>query len=205
MEELKYFKLAKQLNERFREELLKKEAHFRGNIKSCSLISLNRETPAIGISDILTETAAESKLSEFEPQKPGLKIPKKYLQSWIILHAIKHNHILPFGDNLNLTFITSELAIVLRGNKRVNDILAINENEDLVVIKLLCQENKKEQAKEQALEFKKIIEDEDEKDFFKELTKLMTGRSWSGNVKCVIVWTKDAQNPRREEIEVYQL
>jgi hypothetical protein len=203
MEKLKHFKLAKQLNERFYEELLKKEAHFRGNINSCSLISLNRETPETGISNV-TETNAESTLLNFNPQKPGRETPEKSLQSWIILNAIRNNHILPFGDNL--TFITSELAIVLKDNKHINDILAINENNDLVVIEL--KSLRVNEVKEQALEFEKIIKEE--RDFFRQLTELMTGRNWNGNVKCAIVWPKanresqKSQDTRYEEIEVYQ-
>ncbi|MDL2331288.1 hypothetical protein LJC62_04720, partial [Odoribacter sp. OttesenSCG-928-A06] len=51
-EKLKYFKLAKSLNEKFHKQLLEMEAHFRGSINSYSLISLNRNTPEKGKSGI---------------------------------------------------------------------------------------------------------------------------------------------------------
>ena len=204
-ENLKYFKLANELNEKFSKKLLEMEAHFRGNVKSCSLISLNSETPEIGVSGIKTMEKAEKELSKFKPEKHR-DTPEKSLQSWIILNAIRNNHILPFGDNL--TFITSELAIVLENNKRmVNDILAINENNDLVVVEL--KSARVNQVKDQALDFKKIIQSNEHKTFFKHLTELMTGKSWSGNVQCVIVWKKANGTPKPpqdkyKEIEEYQ-
>ena len=203
---LKYFKLASALNEKFRKELLEREAHFRGNVNSCSLISLNTKTPEKGVSGI-TERNAEKKLADFNPDEPKRKTPEKSLQSWIILNAIRNNHILPFGENL--TFITSELAIVLEDNRRVvNDILAINENNDLVVVEL--KSARVNQVKEQAIEFKQVIQSGEYKIFFEDLTEAMTGKSWSGNVKCVIVWptangkSQKTQDTRHEKIEVYQ-
>jgi len=203
MKELEYFKLAKSLNEKFSEELLKKEAHFRGNIKSFSLISLNSKTHERGDSGIKTEKTAESKLLNFNPKVPHKTrvTPEKILQSWIILNAIRNNHILPFGDNL--TFITSELAIPLGTKRRiVNDILAINENNDLVVIEL--KSIRVNQVKKQALEFKQIILSDKYKTFFEDLTKLMTGKSWSGNVKCVFVWPKANGKPSEKDKEIVE-
>jgi hypothetical protein len=208
--DIKYFKLAKSLNEKFSAELRKKEAHFRGNINSFSLISLNSKTPEIGKSGITTEENAKEELSKFKPKEPKRKTPEKSLQSWIILNAIHNDHILPLGNNL--TFISSELAIVLKDNKRmVNDILAIDGDNNLVVIEL--KSARVNQVKEQAIEFKKVIQSDEYKLFFKLLTELMTGKSWNGNVKCVIVWPKANGDPRPtqeknkeryKEIEEYQ-
>jgi len=202
--DLKYFELVKLLNEKWSEELLKKEAHFRGNISSFSLISLNSKTPEIGISKITTEEKAKEELSKFNPKEPERKTPEKSLQAWVILNAIRNDYILPFGKNL--TFITSELAIVLEDNKRiVNDILAIDENNNLVIIEL--KSIRVNQVKEQAIKFKAIIESQ--KDFFGELTKLMTGKSWNGNVKCMVVLPKangkEQEIPKKyRDVEEYQ-
>lgn len=181
--ELMYFELAKQLNKEHHEKLYKINAHFRGNINSLSLISLDKKTPEIGISGIKSKEDAVEELSAFSPKKPNRGTPEKALQSWIILHAINNNNILPFGKNL--TFITSELAIVI-GNKRiVNDILAINQHGDLVVIEL--KSKRVNEVKQQALDFKEIINGH--KEFFAELTKLVTdGKEWNGEVRCMIVW-----------------
>jgi hypothetical protein len=202
-ENLKYFKLAKELNEKFHNELLEKEAHFRGNINSFSLISLSRETPEKGVS--VTKENAEEKLLRFKPEPPKRETPEKSLQSWIILNAIRNNHILPFGDNL--TFITSELAIQLENKKVVNDILAIDKDNNLVVIEL--KSIRVNQVKEQALEFKQIILSDEYKIFFKQLTELMTCKVWNGEIRCMIVWPKTSGKPQKpqekyKEIEEYQ-
>jgi len=205
-ENLKYFNLANELNEKFSQKLLEKKAHFRGNVNSFSLVSLNSETPEIGVSRIKTVRKAEEELSKFNPKEPMRKTPEKSLQAWIILNTIQNNYILPFGNNL--TFITSELAIVLEDKKRVvNDILAINENNDLVVIEL--KSIRVNQVKDQVLKFKKeVILSDKYKSFFEDLTKLMTRKSWSGNVKCVIVWPKrngeSQPQEKYKEIEEYQ-
>ncbi len=41
---LKYFKIANELNDEFHKELIKKKLHFRGNENSFSLISVAKET-----------------------------------------------------------------------------------------------------------------------------------------------------------------
>ena len=197
-EKLKYFELAKKLNSAHGEELLRKRAHFRGNVNSCSLISLDSETPEIGESGI-TESNAKTKLSKFNPRKPKRKTPEKSLQSWIILSALRNNYILPFGKNL--TFITSELAI----KRVVNDILAINENNDLVVIELKTK--RVNEVKDQALKFKDLIWED--KEFFGQLTELMAERPWSGKIKCAVVWPKSGGRSQRisekhSDIEEYQ-
>jgi len=189
-EKLKYFELAKKLNAMHREELVIKEAHFRGSMNSCSLISLNHETAEIGESGITEKNAARI-LTGFNPKSPGRPTPEKTLQAWIILNALRNNHILPFGDNL--TFITSELASV-NDDKTVNDILSINETNDLVVIELKPERINK--VKQQALKFKDIILS-DKEGFFKRLTELMTGKDWSGKVICAIVWPKAKGKARK--------
>lgn len=194
--ELRYFEMAKELNETFHEDLLKKEAHFRGNINSYSLISLNEETPEIGKTNIKSKYPKE-KLDKFHPDKPKRITPEKSLQAWVILNAIRNDNQLPFGDNL--TFITSELVIALEKGKIVNDILAIDKENNLVVIEL--KSSRVNQVKQQALDFKEEIESR--KSFFQQLTKLMTGREWNGKIRCMVVWPK-ASGKTRRDIEKYR-
>ncbi|GAB6008462.1 PDDEXK family nuclease [Dysgonomonas reticulitermitis] len=147
-------------------------------------MSLDPKTPEIGISPINRKNA-EEKLLNFDPKEPVRKTPEKILQAWIIFNAIQNNNLLPFADNL--TFITSELAIVLKDNKRiVNDILAIDKDNNLVVIEL--KSSRVNKVKEQATKFKEVIESEPF--FFRFLTKLMTDRDWSDTIRCVVVWPK---------------
>lgn len=201
---LYYFKCAKELNEEFYEELISKRAHFRGSFNSIALISLDEKTPEIGKS-FHSKKGAENGLSCFNPQKPGrLTTPEKKLQAWIILNALNNGNKLPF--DANLTFISSEVAIVLDNNKRiVNDILALDEQDKLVVIEL--KTIRVTEVKEQALRFKKVIEER--KECFYELTKLMTGREWNGEVRSMIVWPatnggkERACKPEYADVEEY--
>lgn len=201
--ELEYFQLAKSLNCDFHDILAEKKAHFRGNTNSCSLISLDPRTPEIGISNI-NKKNAEDKLLNFKPLKPARDTDEKTLQAWIILNAIQNNNILPFGNDL--TFITSELAIVLEDKKRiVNDILAIDKDDNLVVIEL--KSLRVNEVKDQTIKFKEVIESDPI--FFSHLTKLMTDRHWNGSIRCMVVWPKSegktrAISPEYEEVEVYE-
>ncbi len=200
---MEYFQLAKSLNCHFHDILAEKKAHFRGNTNSCSLVSLDPQTPEIGISKI-NKKNAESKLFGFNPKKPGRVTFEKELQAWIILNAIQNKYLLPFGDGL--TFITSELAIVLKDNKRiVNDILAIDKDDNLVVIEL--KSLRVNEVKDQAIKFKEVIESDPI--FFSYLTELMTDRSWSGTIRCMVVWPKSegkarAMSQEYGEVEIYE-
>lgn len=201
---LKYFQIAKMLNDKYNGTLIQMKAHFRGNMNSYSLVSLDSVTPEIGISG-LTKEYAKSELFKFSPQKPIRCTPEKVLQSWIILNAIENNYLLPFGENL--TFITSELVIPLENNKRiVNDILAIDGDDNLVVIEL--KSLRVNEVKEQSLRFKEVIESRDD-DFFKELIKLMLGRNWNGKIRCMVVWPQKEGKKRPlsqnyKDVEVYE-
>jgi hypothetical protein len=54
-EKLKYFKIAKQLNEENHLLLIERKLHFRGNFGSISLISIDRKTAEMGIPNIKTK------------------------------------------------------------------------------------------------------------------------------------------------------
>lgn len=180
--QLDFFKFAKELNEKYHEELRAKKAHFRGNFNSIALISLDKDTPEIG-KGFRSKEKAENALPCFNPQKPNRDTLEKSLQAWIISYALNNENTLPFGDNL--TFISSEIALVLDQNKRiVNDILALDEQGSLVVIEL--KTIRVLEVKKQTIEFKKAIETK--KECFQELTKLMVGREWNGNIRCMVVW-----------------
>ncbi|MDL2331216.1 hypothetical protein LJC62_04330, partial [Odoribacter sp. OttesenSCG-928-A06] len=74
-----------------------------------------------------------------------------------------------------------------------------------VVIEL--KSSRVNEVKKQANNFKKEIELQ--KDFFRELTFLMTNREWNGKVRCIIVWPKvesiARKNPEEyKEVEEYQ-
>lgn len=199
-----YFKCAKELNEEYHEELIAKRAHYRGSFNSIALISLDENTPEIGKS-FRSKEGAKNGLLCFNPQEPrGKTTPEKKLQAWIILNSLNNENKLPF--DANLTFISSEVAIVLDDNKRiVNDILALDEQGRLVVIEL--KTIRVTEVKEQTLRFKKVIEER--KECFYELTRLMTGREWSGEVRCMVVWPatnggkERACKPEYADVEEY--
>lgn len=182
MESTSYLKLAKELNDELHDELLKKKVHFRGSMNSLSLISLASETAERGVTGIKSKNAAIEKLKTFKVDMPGRNTPEKKLQSWIILAAMRNGGILPFGDGLR--FLTSELAFKEKERKIVNDILALNPENDLVVIEL--KSSRLTKVFDQTIEFQKLIEHE--KELFAEIVQTVGGCIWSGKVQKVIVW-----------------
>ncbi len=205
---LKYFKNAKNLNEEFQAELKTKKLHFRGNLGSFSLISLDRKTPEQGKGGFKEESQGREFLPKIEihlSDKLG-KIERgelrtrptreKELQAWIINYAINNGYNLPFSSGLK--FLTSELAFQKSEKKIVNDILAIDQEGTLVVVELKSVRDKKE-LERQVDDFCMIIADK--KAFFKELVVFLAPeRPWNGKVRKMIVWP-DANNKTRADWE----
>ncbi|MCP3681380.1 MAG: DUF91 domain-containing protein [bacterium] len=205
VDKLEYFKIATKLNKEREKDLRTKKLHFRGNINSFSLISLDRETPERGISQLKTEKrgnkALDEKIDEILEEIKYAKATdcnktritrEKELQAWIIDYALNHKkHLLPFGDGIE--FLTSELAIK-QGKKRVvNDILGIDKHKNLVVIELKSDRNKTTLEK-QVNKFSELIK-ADKSNFFVDLVSLLAGRKWSGNTKGMIVWPNAYTSP----------
>ena len=201
---LKYFKIAKKLNEELKKDPSARKLHFRGNIGSFSLISLDRETPEQGkggfkdekkgwnfykneIDALLATKKEKIRCGESRPTR------EKELQAWIINYAINNEYQLPFASGLK--FLTSELAFHTP-EKIVNDILAIDDQGSLVVIELKSTRHKTT-LEGQIDAFCDVIVDK--KDFFKELIALLAPqRAWNGCVRKMIVWP-DANGKTRSD------
>lgn len=201
---LKYFKIAKKLNEELKKEPSARKLHFRGNIGSFSLISLDRETPEQGKGGFKDEEQGwnfykkeidallATKREKIE-RKESRPTREKELQAWIINYAINNEHQLPFANGLK--FLTSELAFHTP-KKIVNDILAIDDQGSLVVIELKSARHKTT-LEGQLDAFCNVIADK--KDFFKELVALLAPqKAWNGCVRKMIVWP-DANGKSRND------
>lgn len=204
---LRYFHIAHELNEEHKEKLKSLDLHFRGNVKSISLISLHPDTPEIGISGITTKEKAIKELEKADFKKPKRDTPEKQLQAYIIRTALKNDNYLSF--DINIQFLTSELAIYNEKGKRVvTDILGIDNQNNLIVIELKSS-RLKTRIEEQIDNYTSIIEQEQA--FFSALVKLLTnGRKWSGDVKKMGVCPKATRVNRkvlREDVRevVYEL
>lgn len=108
----KYFKLAKRLNEKYKDKLNETDKdnqgkmHCRGNVKGISLVSLDSKTPEMGYSGIKTE---EKFMTLISPKKvleeKKRKNTEKILQANIIDKEMSNTYnLLQFGDNIK--FIT---------------------------------------------------------------------------------------------------
>jgi len=192
-ERLKYFKLAKEYNEKYKD--IFKEAHIRGNQKSLSLISLKKGWAELGYSGLKTDKTILSKLQKITEKPKNINKPEKELQAWIIKNAIKNNHTLPCGDNIQ--FITSEMAVTKNKKRVVNDILGFKDG-SLYVIEL-----KSDRAMgrliEQVENFKKIIEEE--KKLFDDLCKLYNHNWDKESIIKVVVWPYN-KNGKKSSIEL---
>jgi hypothetical protein len=199
---LKYFRLAKELNDENHELLVEKKFHFRGNENSISLISLNKETAEKGISNITDKEKAKLLLENLPNlEEPKRNTPEKVIQAWIIHTAMKNNGRLPFKDNL--TFITSELVFknkeeynLLEQKKDIrNDILAFDNENNLCIVEL--KYTRSNDVKKQTLEFEKVVKNEF--DFFNELLTLHTNRIWNKEIRKISVWPYTSGSPKKQE------
>ncbi|SDN00332.1 hypothetical protein SAMN05421813_13238 [Daejeonella rubra] len=206
-EELKYFKLAKELNKKHHTSLLENQLHFRGNLKSFSIVSVSQKSPECGKSGLISKEQAEKHLNVSPKhwlKNPGRKTEEKNLQAFIINHSLNNNGILPFGD---FEFVTSEMVLKLsNGKKIINDILAIDSDNKLAIIELKSIRNNK--VKQQAIEFEKKVR-LDTTPLIKELVKIITGKTWNGNIRKIAVWqAPKSQRPilsnnLLDEVELY--
>lgn len=201
-EELKYFKLAKELNDEHHDLLIEKKLHFRGNKNSVSLISLAKETAEKGVPNIKEKEKAKSILhNQIILEEPKRDTPEKVLQAWIILDAMRNKGKLPFKENL--TFITSELVFankeeyqLSKPNRDIrNDILAIDNDNNLCIIEL--KYSRVNEVKKQTIEFEKVVKNETE--FFHQLVLLYTNQKWNGSIRKIAVWPNTTGKTRLQE------
>jgi len=195
MKELKYIKIAHELNTELAGKLAAQEFHFRGNLNSFSLISLSKGTPEMGYSGLQTKETGKKRFNEaihlegFKPRtltngKKG-KNPEKELQAWIIKHALSNDLKLPFDPSIK--FLCSELSLKMKDGKRaVNDVLGIDVSGNLVIIELKTDRHKK-RLTEQVNNFEEAIVLNEE--FFKKLVKVfLPSEEWSGKIKKIVIW-----------------
>jgi hypothetical protein len=201
-EELKYFKLAKELNDEHHDLLVEKKLHFRGNKNSVSLISLAKETAEKGVPNIKEKEKAKSILhNQIILEEPKRDTPEKVLQAWIILDAMRNKGKLPFKENL--TFITSELVFankeeyqLSKPNRDIrNDILAIDNDNNLCIIEL--KYSRVNEVKKQTIEFEKVVKNETQ--FFHQLVLLYTNQKWNGSIRKIAVWPNTTGKARLQE------
>jgi len=201
-EEFKYFKLAKELNDKHHNFLIENKLHFRGNKNSVSLISLARETAEKGISNIKGIEEAESILqNQILLEKPKRDTPEKVLQAWLILDSMGNSGQLALKDNL--TFITSELVFANKEEYKLskqkkdirNDVLAIDNDNNLCVIEL--KSSRDNEVKRQTIEFEKVIMNE--REFFHQLVRLYTTKEWNGSIRKIAVWPNTEGKTRTQE------
>jgi len=197
------FKLAYQLNEKYKETLLKGNVHFRPSLNSLSLISISEDRPELGVKCSLSKFKASNDIEALIKEsliKINLKSisenkPEKKLQAWIINNALIHQHQLPF--NHDIKFITSELAIKIGKNKVVTDILGYNLATNQLCVIELKSDRLLKRLIVQVNSFEIIINENPE--FFSELLAIH-GYQWQNelpNSICkIVVW------PLRENISL---
>ena len=202
-EELNYFRIAKKLNEKHQSILKEKQLHFRGNVNSFSLVSYRQETPELGKSGLKSENYAEKLINELKLEEPKRPTKEKNLQAFIIKHAFNNNGKLPFGD---FQFITSEMAIILGYKENiVNDILAIDSNNNLAIIEL--KSIRDNYVKQQTILFEeKVINPKNA--FIRNLIFDLTTKNWSGKVRKIAIWPAPKDKSKTKvnnfpEIELY--
>lgn len=205
--ELKYFKLVKELNDKFHDLLIENKVHYRANINSFSLISVSKEKPELGTKCKISlykseENWEKSVLNDIEiiksiPIPPStLSKPEKELQAHIINLALNNNYELAFDKDIH--FISSEIAIKNNaGKKIVTDILGYNKKtQELCVIELKYDRQEKRLI-EQVNNFESIINEKPE--FFSHLLNIH-GFTHSNSVPLaiskIVVWPYNKTSPK---------
>ena len=203
------FKLAYQLNEKYKEILFKGNVHFRPSLNSLSLISISEDRPELGVKCSLSKFKASNDIEELIKEsliKINLKSisenkPEKKLQAWIINDALTHQHQLPF--NHDIKFVTSELAITKKEDKKVvTDILGFNvATNQLCVIELKSYRLLKRLI-EQVNSFEIIINENPQ--FFSELLAIH-GYQWQNelpNSVCkIVVWPHKITTSKKIDLD----
>ncbi len=197
---LQFFKLAIELEEEFKWELIKNDVHFRPNLNSLSLISVNSIRPELGVQckkhqewtiDIL-HNYIKKILSKPVPQR---STPEKSLQAWIIKESQRNENNLPFDSSLK--FIASELAIPNKnGKKIVSDILYYDTLSGQLVIVELKSDRHLKRLIEQVNNFEKIIHDNFR--FFKELVRLNGYDNLERTLQKTIIWPHKRTSPLKK-------
>ena len=203
------FKLAYQLNEKYKETLLKGNVHFRASLNSLSLISISEDKPELGVKCSLSKYQSSNKIEELIKEDinkinsksiPKRNTPEKKLQAWIINNALIHQHQLPF--NHDIKFITSELAIKDEEGKVVTDILGYNLATNQLCIIELKSDRLLKRLIEQVNSFEIIINENPQ--FFSELLAIH-GYQWqneSSNSVCkIVVWPHSKNTSLKEKLK----
>jgi hypothetical protein len=204
-EELKYFSLAHELNEKFKTLLVKNKVHFRPSLNSLSLISISEEKPELGIKCSFTKYNSANNIQELieadtekiniktEPQRPT---PEKYLQALIISYALNNNYELPFDKNIK--FISSEIAIKNNaGKKIVTDILGYNETTNKLCVIELKYDRQEKRLIEQVNNFENVINEKPE--FFSQLLSIHGFKNTSRiplTTAKLVVWPHEKTSPK---------
>jgi hypothetical protein len=204
-EELKYFSLAHELNEKFKTLLVKNKVHFRPSLNSLSLISISEEKPELGIKCSFTKYNSANNIQELieadtekiniktEPQRPT---PEKYLQALIISYALNNNYELPFDKNIK--FISSEIAIKNNaGIKIVTDILGYNETTNKLCVIELKYDRQEKRLIEQVNNFENVINEKPE--FFSQLLSIHGFKNTSRiplTTAKLVVWPHEKTSPK---------
>lgn len=215
IKKLEYFLIANDLNKKHHNLLCEKQLHFRGNFKAFSIVSVSQKFPELGpkrnsFTSIeqgekgLREACEYFKKLENEGYIAGRKTEEKNLQAFIINHSLNNKGVLPFGD---FTFVTSEMAVQLSERKKiVNDILAIDSNNNLAIIELKSLRNNK--VKQQTIDFEeKVIIPHSP--LIKELVKIITGKTWNEKTRKIAVWNAPTSqksirlNSLADKVELY--
>ena len=116
---------------------------------------------------------------------------------------MKNDGKLPFCNNIS--YLTSEIALKIDGEKKVNDILAIDSEGRMCIVELKSKRHNK--VKKQAIDFENVVNTE--KAFFINLLKAISTIGWNGEIRKIAVWprpkgtTKEKEYREVEEINYF--
>ena len=190
------FRLAFELEQEFKNELIENEVHFRGSLHALSLISISKKKPEMGVIyrnyrsrslDTLKSYIQEIKNKPC-PKRPT---PEKTLQAWIIKQTQINGGYLPFNNSVK--YITSELAIKNDGTKNVSNIVGYDIHTQQIVIIEIKSNRLFNRLKEQVDKFAEIFTENYA--LFQQLIQLHGFSELAKIPRKVIVWPMARTSP----------
>lgn len=203
MDDFKFFQEAWELNQKYAHDLKLKKCHFRGGFGGVSLISLDPETPEIGISNINCRNP-EKALNDIECiAKPKRTTPEKELQASLI-YDVTYGKPPGFWTDLELNFLTSELRLsvlpsikdaVKNDSSITNDILASDSDGCIWIIELKSKHDLSDLTR-QLNDFERVMEAQGNLQGL--ITAISTNATWNKSFRKMIIWPEGSSGKTKK-------
>jgi len=203
LNDFKFFQKARELNRKYANDLKLKKCHFRGGFGGVSLISVDSETPEMGISKIDLKNPEKAIDNIGNIDKPGRKTPEKELQASLV-YDVTYGKPPGFWTDLGLNFLTSELRLsvlpsikdAVKNNTSItNDILASDSDGCIWIIELKSKRDLSA-LNRQLNDFERVMEAQGNIQGL--ISAINTNATWNKSFRKMIIWPEGASEKTKK-------